>query len=70
MQNPSGDLYARLAAGSKIEAGDNGLYLVDGKAYYLRLDETNGAKPLIREANGGQELIVPVRGKLSYSVLF
>lgn len=70
VQNPSGDLYARLAAGSKIEEGDKGLYLVDGKSYYLRLDETNGAKPLIREANGGQELIVPVRGKLSYSVLF
>jgi hypothetical protein len=70
VQNPSGDLYARLATGSNIEQGANGMYLVDGKSYYLRLDDASGAKPVIREANGGKELIVPVRGKLSYSVLF
>jgi hypothetical protein len=70
VQNGTGDLYARLAAGSDIEQVDKNKYLVDGKSYYLQLEETSGAKPLIRDANGGKELIVPVRGKLSYSVLF
>jgi hypothetical protein len=70
VQNGSGELFARLAAGSAIEQVSNGMYLVDGKSYYLQLEETSGAKPLIRDANGGKELIVPVRGKLSYSVLF
>jgi hypothetical protein len=70
VQNGSGDLYARLAAGTSIEQLSNGLYLVDGKSYYLQLEEASGAKPLIRDANGGKELVVPVRGKLSYSVLF
>lgn len=70
VQNGGGDLYARLASGSQIEQVDKTLYLVDGKAYYLQLQETGGAKPQIRDAEGGKELIVPVRGKLSYSVLF
>ena len=70
VQNAAGELYARLAAGSDIQQVDKDMYLVDGKAYYLRLDEANGAKPVIRDANGGKELIVPVRGKLRYSVLF
>jgi hypothetical protein len=70
VENAPGELYARLAAGKSIELTGKDLYLVDGQAYYLRLDEANGAKPVIRDANGGKELIVPVRGKLRYSVLF
>jgi hypothetical protein len=70
VQNGAGDLYARLAAGASIEQAGKDRYLVDGKSYYLQLEETSGAKPVIRDANGGKELIVPVRGKVSYSVLF
>lgn len=70
VQNASGELYARLAEGSSIEQGAKDLYVIDGKSYFLRIDDANGAKPVIREANGGKELIVPVRGKLTYSVLF
>jgi hypothetical protein len=70
VQNGSPDLYARLAAGATIEQVATGMYLVDGKSYYLQLEEASGAKPVIREANGGKELMVPVRGKLRYSVLF
>jgi hypothetical protein len=70
VQNGPADLYARLAAGATIEPLANGMYLVDGKSYYLQLEEAGGAKPVIRDANGGKELVVPVRGKLSYSVLF
>ncbi|MFD2572852.1 family 16 glycoside hydrolase [Spirosoma soli] len=68
--NPAGDLYARLASGTSISAMDNGMYLVDGQEY-IRLDDTAGAKATIRDANGRQELIVPVKsGKLMYSILF
>jgi len=70
IQQGSGDMYARLAAGSAIEEQGKGMYLIDGKAYYLQLENTNGAKPIIRAVEGGKELIVPVRDKLSYSVLF
>lgn len=67
--NPSGDLYARLASGSTISAMDNNMYLIDGQEY-IRLDDLGGAKPQVRESAGGQELIVPVKGKLTYSILF
>ena len=66
--NPANDLYARLISGKTISPMDNNMYLVDGQEY-VRLDELNGAKPTIRESNGQQELIVPVKGKVIYSIL-
>jgi hypothetical protein len=70
IQNPVQGLYVRLAEGSKIEEVSKGNYLVDGKAYYLRLEELGGAKPVMRNIAGRQELIIPATGKLSYSILF
>ncbi|QNF35802.1 DUF1080 domain-containing protein [Adhaeribacter swui] len=72
VQNPAGgDLYARLAEGSSIEEDkSNGAYVVDGKAYYLRLDDAKGTKPVVRDADGRKELVVPVKGKVGYSILF
>ncbi|GAB4035897.1 family 16 glycoside hydrolase [Spirosoma gilvum] len=67
--NPASDLYARLISGASITALENGLYLVDDQAY-VRIDNMSGAKPTIRESNGRQELIVPVKGKVTYSILF
>jgi hypothetical protein len=46
------------------------LYVVDGKSFYLRITNAGGAKPVVRTSGNKQELIVPVRGKLSYSILF
>ena len=67
---PANDLYARLASGTTISEMENGMYLVDGQQY-LRIDDMAGAKPTIREvSNGRQELIVPVKGKMVYSILF
>ena len=45
------------------------MYLVDGQEY-VRIDDVAGAKPTIRDANGRQELMVPVKGKVIYSILF
>ncbi|RDC64942.1 3-keto-disaccharide hydrolase [Adhaeribacter pallidiroseus] len=72
VQNPAGgELYARLAEGTTIEEDkSNGAYLVDGKAYYLRLDDAKGTKPVVRDADGRKELVVPVKGKVGYSILF
>jgi hypothetical protein len=70
LQQPAEGLYVRLAAGSRIEAAGKNWYLIDDQAYYLRLDDAGGAKPLIRSIEGGQELILPLRSKLVYSLLF
>lgn len=67
---PAGDLYAKLAEGANIEQVEKDLYVVDGKSFYLRLTDAGGAKPVVRTSGNKQELIVPVRGKLSYSILF
>ncbi len=64
------DVYARVAEGKNINAMNNGLYIIDDKAYYVRIDDAGGSKPIIRDSNGRKELIVPVQTKISYSILF
>lgn len=67
---PAADLFAKLAEGAQIEQVEKDLYVVDGKSFYLRITDAGGAKPVVRTSGNKQELIVPVRGKLSYSILF
>ena len=69
VQNPAADLYLRLAEANNIETVSEGLYLLNDKSYYLRLDDA-AEKPVIRDANGRKEMILPVHGKISYSILF
>ncbi|PQA56390.1 family 16 glycoside hydrolase [Siphonobacter curvatus] len=69
VEKPAADLYARLAQAERIQTLSDQLYLIGDKAYYIQLE--GGVKPLIRQVNGQQELLVPMRsGKLSYSLLF
>lgn len=68
--NPAKDLYFRLAEAASIEEISNGMYLIDNQSYYLRLDNTGGSKPILRDINGRKELIIPAGTSLSYSILF
>ncbi|MDT0648099.1 DUF1080 domain-containing protein [Zunongwangia sp. F260] len=70
VQNPAKNLYARLARGSKIEFVSKDLYLINDKAYYLRLENSVEAKPVVRTVEGQQELLVPVREEVTYSILY
>jgi hypothetical protein len=70
LDKPVDGLFAKLAEGKSIEVLDKDLYIIDGRSYYLQLDDMGGEKPLVRDAGAGKELIVPVHGKLSYSILF
>jgi hypothetical protein len=70
LQNPVDGLFAHLASGSNIEDLGNGLYTVDSKSYYIRIDDAGGAKPILRDADGKQELIIPIKAKLTYSIIF
>ena len=69
LQNPADSLYVRLAVGDIAEQ-KAGLYTVDDQSYYLRIDDAGGATPVIRTVGDTQELVVPVRNKLTYSLLF
>ncbi|RPE08484.1 DUF1080 domain-containing protein [Chitinophaga lutea] len=68
--SPAVDLYAKLAEGEQIEMIEKDFYVIDGKAWYLQLQDAGGAKPVVRNGAKGKELVVPVRGKLTYSILF
>lgn len=68
--NPTQNVYVRLAEGAAIVETAKGMYVVDNSSYYLRVDDSAGAKPVIRDTQGGKELIIPIQSKLKYSILF
>lgn len=67
--SPSG-IYYRLAEAASITEVSQRLFLVDDQSYFLRLDNTNGAKAIIRDQNGRKELIIPAVQSIRYSILF
>ena len=70
LATPVDNVYALLATGvSDIQELSKGVYLIDGQSFYLKFDDLKD-KPVIRDANGKKDLIVLVRGKLNYSILF
>ncbi len=70
LSDTSVGLYFRLAEAANITKVSEGLYLIDDQSYFLRLDEADGAKALIRDQNGRKELIIAAVKNLSYSILF
>ncbi len=70
IDNPSNDLYFRLAEAASIEEVSPGMYHIDNQSYYLRLDNAKGAKAVIRDQNGRKELIIPAGDVVNYSILF
>lgn len=69
VENAPAGLNVRLAKAATIESLGNGLYLVNDKSYYLKLD-SGSENAVIRESGGAKELIVPIRSKLAYSIIF
>jgi hypothetical protein len=61
------DLYYKLAEGKTIQQMPNGSYAIDDKSYYLNV---KGVTPQVREVNGVKELIAPVAGSFSYSIIW
>ncbi|WP_224997253.1 DUF1080 domain-containing protein [Cesiribacter sp. SM1] len=70
LQNAADGLWVKIAEGTSIEQQEKGKYLIDGQTYYLQLEDAAGAKPQLRSSAGRQELLVPVRNKLVYSIIF
>jgi hypothetical protein len=68
--NPPNDLFARLATSKTIEDMGNGLYLLGDKSYYLKIEDTDGGKVIVRDSNDNKELVVAIKSKLKYSILF
>ncbi len=64
---PEGLLY-RVASGKTLTALSDGLYLVDDKKYYIKL--TSDAKPMIEKVGENSFLLLPVKDKVQYSILW
>jgi hypothetical protein len=63
--------FVRLAQGKTIQDMKNGLYLINDKAYYLKLDDPATTKVMIREGiNGQKELVAPIQQTIGYTLLF
>jgi hypothetical protein len=68
-----GNLYVRIAEGADITPLADGTYTVDNKAFYVKLGDTGGAKPEIRNSGNRKELVVPIDGKsngVKYSLIW
>jgi hypothetical protein len=68
--NAGENFYVRLAEGKSVKRLSENLYLIDDKSYYLRLDDPEKNKVLIRDANGRKEIIIPIQNSVTYSILF
>lgn len=65
---PGDDLYVRLAAGTSITKKEADRYQVGDRSYYLEVDA--GLDPFIRSTGDLQELLVPARPSVHYTILF
>src|SRR5690554_285282 len=70
IQDGQANTYFLLAKGDSIEELNAGAYLIDDKVYYLKLEEGTNSKALIRKGAEQQELIIPVKDALVYTLLF
>lgn len=68
-------LWCRLAAGQQVQRLSDGSYSVDDDTYYLQPKDTGGEKPVVRQQDGYEELLVPVHfqnreATLSYTYIW
>ncbi|WP_161596703.1 family 16 glycoside hydrolase [Chitinophaga vietnamensis] len=66
-QQPAEKLYLRIAVADSITQNGN-LYVIGDKSYYIRIDDARDA--VIRSQEGRQELLVPVKSKVGYAIIF
>lgn len=61
--NSPANYYCRVASAEKIELVNEGIYRIDDKSYYIRLDKK--FKPILRQTSKGAELIVPFQSNVN-----
>jgi hypothetical protein len=70
LPQPGGTFEVRLAAGAEIKELEDGYFAVDGKNYYLRVDNPGAAGLSVEETGGKKQLMARLSDKLVYSILF
>jgi hypothetical protein len=69
------NLWVRLAEGSRITRLPDGSYSVNDRQYYVTLPKGKRLKPVVRQINGREELLLPVLlngkpGSVSYNIVW
>lgn len=59
IQNTSNQ-WVRLAEGEKITLLSDGSFAINDHQYYINVLESGGSKPIVREINNKQEILIPV----------
>ena len=70
IENGSDNLYYRLADAWTISEVSPGLFIIDDKYYYIKIESSNSVHPIVRDVKGRKELLVPIKDKFTYSILF
>ncbi|MFH5883319.1 family 16 glycoside hydrolase [Halalkalibaculum sp. DA3122] len=71
MSGPLEQRYVRIGVGESIKQAGENRFLVDDQSYYIQLESPGGAdNVIIREIDGHQELILPARPTIHYTILF
>ena len=62
------NLYCRVISAKQIDRLEKETYIIDGKSYYVNVSDK--LKPVIRQSNGLQELLIPVTSTnpVTYSI--
>lgn len=68
VNNPSANVYCRIASAGKIENISGDLYAINDKSHYIRVDKKY--KPVIRQAGSGYEMIVKYNSPVTYSLIW
>ncbi|OYX26127.1 MAG: hypothetical protein B7Z06_06190 [Flavobacteriales bacterium 32-35-8] len=71
--NADKTIWHKLAEGESIEALPNNTYIVNDESYYVEVSGSNKLKPVIRNVNGVDELVVKIpSGKqtINYSIIW
>lgn len=58
VSNAPANLFLRVTAAVKIDNISEGLYRIDDKSYYIRIDKR--FKPFLRQTSKGNELLIPI----------
>jgi hypothetical protein len=67
------EIWHKLAEGEQIEALPNNTYIINDESYYIEVSANNKLKPIIRNVNGKEELIVKIpsgKQKINYSIIW
>ena len=67
------DIWHKIAAGESIEALPDGSFIVNDESYYVHFPESSTLRPVVRNSNGREELLVKIPSgdqEIAYTIIW